>query len=409
MKQTIQSAPNFWLYKPAIRWAAIAFSIRLVLCLVLHSVLLGGDANGLMPNFHDDVLYWKVSGALQEGHQPEYIPGIYPYVLSGLFTLTGRSVLIGKLLNVIANSITVYLSVLIVHHLGRSLKFSNYGVRQSANWSGALLALYPSQVFYSTQLVKDPILMAFGTGCLYFAILLFQSRQWRFVTGLALSLFGLMLFRVYAAIAVLLSLLIYLLFIWKVTFQKRLLLVAAILLPCALIPYFLGYGLFASDYLLPWLDWQKISEFRELSYSSGESAADISVDYSSILGFLSTYSLSYLTVLLGPFPWQVRSLFQSVALPEAIAVFGLVGMLLFGLLRKSSNFKLKEANLLIIFSLLLVGVVAVFSDSIGGNTRLRMLAWNALFLYTPLVIQASRMKMQQSQINQTATMTNLLR
>ena len=384
----------YWLYRPAIRWAIIAFAIRLLVCLLLHTLLLDVDTHGLIPNYNDDALYWKVSEELQDGIAPAYLPNSYPMLLAGLFTITGRSVLVGKIFNVVISAITIYFSILTVYELGQSSTLPRSSISSAANWSGCLLTFYPSQIFYSTQLVKDPLLVLMATFCLYFAVLFFQAKRWLALSGLVAALLTLVSFRPYAAIAIGLSLLIYLLFIWRVRLSRKLLLVVMFLLPWAIVPYCLGLGFFAADYVLPWLDWQKLSEFREVSYSSGASAADITLDYSNPILFSLTYGISYLTALLGPFPWQVKSLFQSVALPEALFMTGLMAYLCYLRIFKLLPVSLSAIDLLLISSLLLLGMIALFSDSTGGNTRLRIFSWHSLFLYASLVCSASRVKLR---------------
>lgn len=43
--------------------------------------------------------------------------------------------------------------------------------------------------------------------------------------------------------------------------------------------------------------------------------------------------------------------------------------------------EVEMGELVLLFSLVLIGAIALFSDNIGVNTRLRMLAWDAFFIY----------------------------
>ena len=389
---TLSQRP-YWQYRPAVRWTIVAFLLGTLVCLFVHMILLDGDPNGFSLNNGDDALYWNLSEDIQNGTIPSYLPNSYPFLLAGIFTITERSVLIGKILNVFINALIIYFSILTVYELGKSIKLDNRSIRRAANWSGLLLTFYPSQIFYSTQLVKDPPLIFMGTLCLYFSVLFLQRKQQYALFGFIPVFLALFSLRPYAAIAIILSLVLYLLFIWNVRIQKKMLVVAILLLLCAVVPYGLGKGIFASNYWVSFLDPQNLSEFRENSYSSGTAAAGISLDYGSPISFCLSYGFSYLTALIGPFPWQVRSLFQSVALPEALVMTVVMFLLLRLKFSKSFRVDFKEANLLLIFGLLLLGIIALFSDNFGANTRLRLLPWNSLLLYASLVLSARQMNL----------------
>ncbi len=391
---TLDTLPqsSYWRYRPAIQWAIIAFSLGFLACIFIHMALLNVNPNGFSPNNGDDALYWEISEDLQDGRIPNYFPNSYPILLAGLFTITGRSVLIGKILNVFINALVIYFSILTVYEVGQGIGLDGRSIRRAANWSGLLLTFYPSQIFYSTQLVKDPPLIFMGTLCLYFSVLFLQKQKLHLLLGFIPAFSLLASLRPYTAIAIILSLVLYFLFIWRVQIPKKILVASILLLLCAIIPYALGRGLFASDYWLSFTDPQNLSEFRGNSYSSGAAAAGITLDYSNPITFSLTYGYSYLTALIGPFPWQVKSLLQSVALPEALFMTITILLLLRSQLFKSLDFKFKEANLLLIFGLVLIGIFSLFSDNVGANTRLRLLAWNSLLLYVSLVLSTYQMQ-----------------
>ena len=143
-------------------------------------------------------------------------------------------------------------------------------------------------------------------------------------------------------------------------------------------PFAAGKGLFAMNYVLPLLNPATASHFRETAYSLGGSAIGIKIDYGSPLGFVLTYGYSLVTLLIGPFVWQIRSFGQIVALPEAVVMavllFVICGRALRGRLRN------RHAAVLVFPALALAMIMAVFADNVGTNTRLRILPWTLMVI-----------------------------
>jgi len=121
------------------------------------------------------------------------------------------------------------------------------------------------------------------------------------------------------------------------------------------------------------------------TYSIGGSAAGIEIDFSHPLAFLTSYGYSFATAMFGPFPWQLASAVQWIALPEALGLWLLSPIWVWGIITLIRG-RLGEDGLLLLFSLVLIGAVALFSDNIGANTRRRLLPWGAFLLFA-----ASRM------------------
>jgi hypothetical protein len=167
----------------------------------------------------------------------------------------------------------------------------------------------------------------------------------------------------------------------------------------------LGKGFFAWNLIQPWLLSNQLENFREKIYSTGGSAAGISLDFSSPLAFASTYLYSLVTAMFGPFLWQVAGATQAIALPEALLMCGLIPLwvsLLISLVRDRKERRVRGETgrakssqgsaMLLIFSVLLIAMVALFSDNIGVNTRLRLLPWSAFFVVAALKIRPIRLR-----------------
>jgi hypothetical protein len=371
------------LYKPAFNWMIFAFSVRLVACLAIHIYSLEAGFDGFYPlaSGHDDGLYWKLSSDILSGSVPDYIPNSYAFFLVAIFSITGQDLLIGKILSVIAGSLTIYIGVLIARELSSIINLPEQDIKYAANFTGFLLALYPSSLWYSTQLVRDSLLVFFAVWNIYLSIVLLKKRKKDILIWWCITLIIVYSLRAYAGVGLVISLVAYLMLVWKTKIQRKLIVLALLIIPCALVPYFLGQGIFGLEKILPSLNAEEIGRQREQAYSTGGSSTGISVNYSNPISFIFTFGQSFFSAMLGPLPWQINSIVTMIALPEAI----LMWILCFKLWQSWSSKKIKKRNneemFLLVSCLIQVGIFALFSDNIGANTRLRLLPWITFFIY----------------------------
>ncbi len=370
----------------ALRWFALALLIRLLVGTVvdLYSLLRGFDGFYPLASGHDDRTYWYYATQLVQGQTVLWTPSSYPYALAAIFFLTGPSLVVGKLLNVLVGSLTVYIGVRLAQRLAteRAPASARAGI-VAGHWAGAFLTFYPSLLFYSTQLVKDPLLVLAGVSALSL-VLRFLRRPQSLIAMLGVVAFGgMFLLRPYAALALAIGL-------FGFTLWLRRHWIAPAVVLAAVAPVALGWGVFGSAYLTRMLNPAFLTSFREGTYSIGGSATGIRLDFSNPLALLTSYSYSFATAMFGPFPWQLVSAAQFIALPEALVLWALFPIWAMGLWRLARG-RLGDEALLLIFSLVLIGAVALFSDNIGANTRLRMLSWLAFFLFASLYLPEIRL------------------
>lgn len=250
-------------------------------------------------------------------------------------------------------------------------------IKHPANITGVFLSLYPFSVFYSTQLIRDSIILLLGILNIFFMVRLLQQNKniyWLFIVLCSLILY---VIRPYAAIFIIASFVLY--FFVRKNIKRKVCTVLIMIPVAAIVPYFAGYGLFGLSYIKPLLSLEKLIAFRERVYSIGGSSVGIDFNLDNPISFVGSYLYSYLTVLLGPFPWQIKSLVHLFALPEAMffwILFPLWVKLLIALFRGRMQYE----GFLLLFALLMIAGVAIFSDNVGANTRLRLLPITALLI-----------------------------
>ncbi len=372
--------------KIAMFWFWVALAIRIFIASVLHIYSYAAGLGGFSPiaSLADDSgYYYTAVGIYDRVATPLMIANAYPGVIATFFELTGSSIPAAKFLNVLAGALTVYLGVLIAQTLTEG---DTATLRKRAmHWAGALLCFYPSALFYSTQILKDAILIMLGMWALYLEIRMLRRPQIMHIVLLVGAFAALFLFRGYAALILALSVVVF-------SFRWRRRWLIPLIILTAVVPYMAGLGWFGLTYIGPWLDVNRIDRFRESAYSIGGSAAGIRVDYSNPFIFVATYTYSFATAMFGPFPWQISSIVHIIALPETILMWLLIPLWIKGLksLFRERRRLDRRATLVMLSSLALIAAVALFSDNIGANTRLRMLSWSAFFVYAALRMPALR-------------------
>jgi hypothetical protein len=391
------------LYQPALNWTLIAFAVRLVACLAIHIYSLEAGFGGFYPlaSGHDDVLYWNISDDILSGSEPERMPNSYALFLVALFRITGQDLLIGKILSVIAGSFTIYIGILIARELCSSVNLPHQDRKYAAHLTGFLLTFYPSALWYSTQLIRDSLLVLFAVWNIYLSIKLLKKRKNSILIWWGITLLIVYSLRNYAGVGLVISLFIYLMLIWKTKIQRKLIVLVLVLIPCALVPYFLGQGIFGLETILPSLNAEEIANQRENAYSTGGSSTNISIDYSNPMVFILTFGQSYITAMLGPLPWQIKSVVTIIALPETILMWILCFKLWKSWSSKTINNKSNEEIFLLISCLIQVSIFALFSDNIGANTRLRLLPWISFFIYVSIHFAKERVRRQNLVSNPT--------
>jgi len=364
--------------KPALLWLLVALAVRLLAGTALHIYSEAQGFAGFYPlaSGSDDRAYWSQAQSLLSGIIPPGIPTPYPYLLAGLFFIFGPSLIVGKLLSLVAGSLAVYVGVLVASRLTAHRPYVWREMRHPVNLAGLLLAFYPSAVFHSTVLLRDSLILFLGLLGIYYGLRIIQRNgnvlAW---LGYFLVLALLYAFRPYAGFVLAISFVLYLLFL-----RQKAVVVLASLLPAMAAPWVAGFGPFAWQYVHNFLNPQTVATFREEVYAIGGSAIGVTVDFTSITGFLWTYSYSFFTAMFGPFVWQVRSAVVAIGLVESLPMLLLTPVWAKGIWRLLCR-RSGKAGFLLFFSLLLIGAIALFSANIGANVRLRLLPWTVFLIY----------------------------
>jgi hypothetical protein len=363
-------------------WGFIALLVRLIVLAITHLYSLQAGLDGFYPleSGADDRYYFSTAASIASGNPIELLPNTYPYLIAALFIITGPNLVAGKLLNVVISAVSIYIGVNTARILVRLFGQNPRTERLAANTTGLLLTFYPASVFYSTQLLKDTVIQALFVLLLFITIRSFIKRIG--ITTVILFAFGIFILfglRSYTAIAFLATLFVYMMLgrvrsSWKIV----------AILGVALLPYFGGLGLFGLTALSHWLNPAWLANWRYQVYSMGGSSLGIQIDFSNPFLALMAWLYSLVTVLFGPLPWQFSSIRVAIGAIDCLPVWLMSAIWLKGynaLIRRGINSSLKPQDLLLLFAIILSGGIALFSDNIGANTRLRLTVYTALYIY----------------------------
>ena len=154
-----------------VAWAIAIFAFAILLRSLWVSYL--NPAAG-----HDGVVYWHAANSLADGegfrgvfNADQYtarIPPGWPFVLTGLIFVFGPNLIAAKVFNIIAGALTAVL----VYVLGTKFRDHRTGIV-----AGGLMAVFPSQIYFTTTLMTETLFVALSTGLVLLLTLWLAGTQ----------------------------------------------------------------------------------------------------------------------------------------------------------------------------------------------------------------------------------------
>lgn len=324
----------------------------------------------------------------------------YPVIIGYLYFFTSPDMISGQLFNVWLAVITCLLIYFLTLEIG--------GSDRAGFFAGIIACLYPSYIFYGSLLLKDtifaPIILC---GILLGLKLLKNFRWWLFIV-FYFVLIAATHFRFYIAYALIFSFILCWFAFSKKTIAKRMWMGILITILLGFIPGLSGYGYYGFDTIKQYINPNMVTFYREVAYNpsaqskntqqalsaaeqvlssggTGSSIAAGSIDIYNPLKSIWTILKSFVYVVLGPLPWQVKSLTQAFALLETIPWYFVLFFAVKGIIKLFK--KESVALFLVIFSILVFGVLSLFLSNFGIVTRIRMPAFITLFCFAALALE----------------------
>lgn len=245
--------------------------------------------------------------------------------------------------------------------------------------SALFIALFPSFIIWSSQLLKDGLII-FLLVCAMTAILQLRKNFNSFnVALLIFSLFGIFSLRFYIFYMVATSVVGSLVMGLNTTLVSTVRNTIIIILVGLTLTY-LGVIRNATSDFEKYGNLERIQISRQYLATSAGSGFGEDVDVSTTSGAISTIPIGLLYLFFAPFPWEVTKLSQALVLPETFVWWALIPIFISGLWYTLKN-KLRGATPILLFSLMLSISYAIFQGNVGMLYRQRTQLQVFLFIF----------------------------
>ena len=325
----------------------------------------GGDANtydifgqSLLASWHGDMYHtarytgFSNSGATAWGML---------YVVAGVYEVVGENRFAIQLINAsvgAAAAVAIYYSAQIL--------FNNTRVSRVA---ALLVAFFPSLILWSSQALKDGLIILALALAILATLRLMEKITPGYVIVLALCLFALLSLRFYIfymmSAAVIGSFIMGMKTISAQSFIQRFLAIAAIGLA------FTWFGVLrsAGTQLQRYSD-LKVIQMSRVDQANAGSGFGKDVDVSTTEGALTAIPIGLVYLLFAPFPWDMATLRQSMALPEMLVWWASFPLLVLGVWYALRH-RLRQVAPIVIFTTMLTIAYSVFQGNVGTAYRQR--------------------------------------
>ena len=292
------------------------------------------------------------------------------YFVAFIYVLVGPSILAAQSLCAVVGAGTAPLVFLLTKRI-----FLNKSVARA---SAIAIAVFPSFVLWSAQLLKDGLIIFL----LVLAILMVTKLQEKFsyasLAVLIFSLFGILSLRFYifymVALAVTGGLLIGVTGTGVSIFRR-----AALLVVMGLGLTYFGIIQNASSDIEQYGRLERVQMSR-LDLSRAESGYGEDIDISTTEGAISAIPIGFAYLMLAPFPWQVSNLRQAITVPEVLIWWSMIPMMIAGIWYAIKN-RLRSAFPILFFSLMLTLAYSIFQGNVGTAYRQRTQIQVFLFIF----------------------------
>ena len=364
--------------------------VRIVIATVIRvghmEEFFGGDANtydifgsSLLSSWHGDKYHlgkyqqFVSSGASAWGML---------YIVAIVYEVIGQNMFAIQLINASVGSATAIVVYRSAQHL-----FSNSRVSQL---SCLLVCFFPSLVLWSAQALKDALIVFVLALAILCTLKLLQKITVGHVVILSVCLLALLTLRFYTfymmAAAVAGSFFIGAKSLSAQSFLGRFVAVGVV----GLVFTWFGIAGYAGNQIEKYGSLQMVQTSRA-DLARSESGFMKDVDVQTTEGALTAIPVGCLYLLFAPFPWQLASLRQSIALPEMIIWWLAFPLLVLGLWYGIKE-RLREISPIVIFTTMLTLAYSLVQGNVGTAYRQRsqMLVFYFIFVAVGGVILKER-------------------
>jgi hypothetical protein len=350
------------------------FMLALLVRIVVASIIFlgnmqeffGGDANtyhifgeSLAMSWHgDDYHAGRYAGFIQSG------VGAWGmlYVVAAVFEVQGGNMFAVQLINASVGASTA----VVVYYVAQTL----FGNTRVSKLAALMVAFFPSLILWSSQALKDGLIIMALALCILATLRLMEKITVPYLLLMACCLASLLSLRFYIfymmAAAVGGSFIIGMKSADARNFIQRFVAIALI----GMVFTWFGVIRFATAQFERYGNLQQIQISRMDQARNADSGFAKDVDVGTTEGALTVIPIGLLYLLFAPFPWQLASLRQSIALPEMLIWWAAFPLLVLGWWYAVKH-RLRQVAPIVLFTTMLTLAYAVFQGNVGTAYRQR--------------------------------------
>lgn len=284
------------------------------------------------------------------------------YLVGGVYELIGRNMLAIQFINAAFGAVTPCIIYYSAQHLFGNLRVSRL--------AALLTAFFPSLVLWSSQALKDGLIVLALALSIFATLQLVSKVSIRYVIVLTMCLLALLSLRFYIfymmAVAVVGAFIIGVKSLSAQSFFSRFLAIAAMGLALT----WFGVLRYASSQFERYGNLQAVQRSRVDAATTAGSGFGKDVDVRTTEGALTAVPIGLLYLLFAPFPWQLASLRQSIAVPEMVVWWLCFPLLILGFWFAIKH-RLREVSPILLFTTMLTLAYSLFQGNVGTAYRQR--------------------------------------
>ncbi len=292
-------------------------------------------------------------------------------LVAAIYLVVGRNQLAAQFLSCVAGAATVPA----IYHCA----FRIYGNLKVARITAVIVAVCPSLIIWSSQLLKDGFIIFLLVMATLATLELHRRISVLHLSTLLSSLFGILSLRFYV-LYIVATAVIGSIFVTAKRSPKVIIAQFSILLVLAIGFSFLGLWQKAQLDLTNFANLDRIQVSRTGLAQTAESGFGKDIDVSTTSGALTAMPTGFLYLMLAPFPWQITNLRQAITLPEMILWWGSLPLLLIGLWY-TIRYRLTAAVVVLTFTLMLSAAYSIYLSNVGVAYRQRAQIQVFLFIF----------------------------
>jgi hypothetical protein len=370
-----------------LRLFVLAVLARIIVATIIYlggmQEFFGGDANtyhlfgeSLNQSWHGDVFHaGRYAQFIQSG------AGAWGmlYLVAAVYEVLGANMFAIQLINASVGASTA----IIVYKVSQIL-FANTRVSKLA---ALLVAFFPSLILWSAQALKDALIIMALAFCILSTLKLMKKISVPYLLVLGICLSALLSLRFYIfymmAAAVVGSFVIGV----KSTNAQGLLHRFVAIALIGLVFTWFGVIRFATVQFEKYGNLQMVNQSRMDQARNADSGFAKDVDVQTTEGALTVIPIGLVYLLFAPFPWQLATLRQSIALPEMIVWWAAFPLLVLGCWYAVKH-RLREVSPVVLFTTMLTLAYSVFQGNVGTAYRQRsqLLVFYFIFVAVGAVI-----------------------